>query len=287
VVGLGHMGDAFAENLLADGHSVAVFDKKPDLVRALIVRGAVAGEGWATVGTCEFVLTSLPDDVAVSAVADEIIPVLGRGAIHVCTSTISAALSRRLTERHREQGQGYVALPVLGNPDLAHRRGIYLLAGGVSRDIDRIRPIFGKLGQRLFVIGPDPALANVMKLAGNVLTAATLQSMGEVLALLRKSGIDPRTGYEVLTGSLFDGKVHKNYGGRIVRGEYSPAGLTVPLATKDLRLALAEAEQAGVPMPVAAIVHDRLIAMMARGWDEFDWSALGKLAAAEAGLEDD
>jgi 3-hydroxyisobutyrate dehydrogenase-like beta-hydroxyacid dehydrogenase len=137
------------------------------------------------------------------------------------------------------------------------------------------------------VIGPDPALANVMKLAGNVLTAATLQSMGEVLALLRKSGIDPRTGYEVLTGSLLDGKVHKNYGGRIVRGEYSPAGLPVPLAAKDLRLALAEAEHAVVPMPVAAIVHNRLIAMMARGWDDFDWSALGKLAAAEAGLEDD
>jgi 3-hydroxyisobutyrate dehydrogenase-like beta-hydroxyacid dehydrogenase len=287
VVGLGHMGDAFAENLLADGHTVVVFDKKPDLVRALIVRGAVAGDGWASIGTCNFVLTSLPDDAAVSAVADELIPVLGRGAIHVSTSTISATLSRGLAGRHREHGQGFVSLPVLGNPDLAYRRGIYLLAGGVSGDIDRIRPIFGRLGQRFFVIGSDPALANVMKLAANVLTAATLQSMGEVLALLRKAGIDPRTGYEVLTGSLFDGKVHKNYAGRIARGEYSPAGLTVPLAAKDLRLALAEAEQAAVPMPVAAIVRDRLIAMTARGWDEFDWSALGKLAAADAGLEDD
>jgi 3-hydroxyisobutyrate dehydrogenase-like beta-hydroxyacid dehydrogenase len=207
------MGGAFAENLLADGHTMAVFDKKPDLVRALTAKGAIAVDGWASIGACAFVLTSLPDDTAVSAVADELVPTLGRHAIHVSTSTISASLSRRLAERHTEHGQGYVALPVLGNPDLAHRRSIYLLASGTSSDIDRIRPIFGRLGQRLFVIGSDPALANIMKLACNVLTAATLQSMGEVLALLRKSGIDPQTGYEVLTGSLFDGKVHKAYGG--------------------------------------------------------------------------
>jgi 3-hydroxyisobutyrate dehydrogenase-like beta-hydroxyacid dehydrogenase len=139
-------------------------------------------------------------------------------------------------------------------------------------------------GRQLFVIGEDAGLANVMKLAGNVMTAATLQSMGEVFALLHKSGIDPETAYEVLTGSLFDGKVHKNYGARIVQGRYSPAGLSVPLAAKDLRLALAEAEIARVPMPLAALVHDRLVATEARDWSELDWSALGKLASAEAGF---
>ncbi|MFL5255532.1 MAG: NAD-binding protein [Rhodopila sp.] len=124
-----------------------------------------------------------------------------------------------------------------------------------------------------------------MKLAGNVLTAATLQSMGEVLALSRKAGIDAQMAYDVLTGSLFDGKVHKSYGGKIVQAKYSPAGLTVPLAVKDLRLALQEAEAARVPMPVASVAHDRLVAVEARGWASLDWSALGKLAAADAGLE--
>ncbi len=231
-------------------------------------------------------LTSLPDDDAVTAVAAALVPVLKPGAVHVSTSTISAALSRGVAAHHQEHGQGYVALPVLGNPDLAHQRGIYLIAAGAPGDLDRVRPVVEPLGRHLFVVGTDPGLANIMKLAGNVLTAATLQSMGEVLALLQQAGLDKQVGYDVLTGSLFDGKVHKAYGGKIVQGKYSPAGLTVPLAAKDLRLALAEAEHVHVPMPVAAIVRDRLIAAEARGWGELDWSVLGRLAAFEAGVNE-
>jgi 3-hydroxyisobutyrate dehydrogenase-like beta-hydroxyacid dehydrogenase len=108
--------------------------------------------------------------------------------------------------------------------------------------------------------------------------------MGEVLALLRKGGVDTRVAFGVLTGSLFDGKVHKTYGGKIADGHYSPPGMTAPLAVKDLRLALAEAEHMHVPMPTASLVHDRLVAMLARGWAELDWSALGLLAAWDAGL---
>ena len=121
-----------------------------------------------------------------------------------------------------------------------------------------------------------------MKVAANALTALTLQSMGEVLALLRKGGVDARAAFEVLTGSLFDGKVHKTYGGKIVESHYSPPGMTTPLAVKDLRLALTEAEHLAVPMPATSLVHDRLVATVARGWTELDWSALGLLAACDA-----
>jgi len=123
-----------------------------------------------------------------------------------------------------------------------------------------------------------------MKLAGNVLTATTLQCMGEVLALVRKGGIDPQLAFGVLTGSLFDGRVHKTYGGKIVDERYSPAGMTAPLAIKDLRLALAEAEHEAVPMPATSLTHERLVGLVARGWGDLDWSALGLLAAADAGL---
>lgn len=133
-------------------------------------------------------------------------------------------------------------------------------------------------------MGDDAGAANRMKLAGNVLTAMTLQSMGEVLALVRKGGIDPQTAFGVLTGSLFDARVRKTYGGKIFTGRYSPPGMTIPLAVKDLRLALAEAEHVAIPMPAASLVHDRLAAAMARGWAELDWSALGLLAASDAGL---
>ena len=130
-----------------------------------------------------------------------------------------------------------MAAPVLGNPDLAQTRRLFVLASGDPNTVERVRPLLERLGQRLFVIGDDAGAANVMKLAGNALTASTLQSMGEVLALLRKAGIDPHLAFDVLTGSLFDGQVHKTYGGKIVDQRYDPPGMTAPLAMKDLRLA--------------------------------------------------
>ena len=103
---------------------------------------------------------------------------------------------------------------------------------------------------------------------------------------MEKGGIDGRLAFDALTNSLFDSRVHKTYGGKIIEGRFSPAGMAVPLAVKDLRLALAEAERAFVPMPAASLVHDRLVAMEARGWSNLDWSALGLLAAVDAGLGD-
>ena len=175
---------------------------------------------------------------------------------------------------------------MLGNPDFARERKLFVLAAGPPAALENVRPLLQRLGQRVFVIGEDPGLANLMQLGANTLIATTLQCMGEVLALLRKGGIDGRLAFDVLTNSLFDSRVHKAYGGKIVEGRFSPAGMAVPLATKDVRLALAEAEHEAVPMPAASLVHDRLVAMAARGWSDLDWSALGLLAEADAGLTD-
>jgi 3-hydroxyisobutyrate dehydrogenase-like beta-hydroxyacid dehydrogenase len=289
VVGLGRMGQAFAENLRSAGFRVVGYDRDAQRARPLQLAGAQAAERLADLADCDVVVTSLPDDDALASVAlgpDGLANVLAPGAVHVSMSTVSADLSRRLAQAHAERAQAFVAAPVLGNPDLARARGLFVLASGDPSAVERVRPALEQLGQRVFVIGNDAGAANVMKLAGNVLTASTLQSMGEVLALLRKAGIDQRLAFEVLTNSLFDGRVHKAYGGKIVDRRYSPPGMTAPLAVKDLRLALAEAETCAVPMPVASIVHDRLVAMVARGWAELDWSALGLLAADQAGLGD-
>ena len=287
VVGLGHMGDAFASNLIADGYQVTVCDRDEKRAAPLIAAGALNAAGLAGLGACEAVLTSLPDDDALAEVTLSdagLIHVLGPGAIHVSMSTVSPGLSRRLAGQHKLAGQGYVAAPVLGNPDLAHARKLFVIAAGVPSAVTKVSPLLEKLGQRLFLLGDDAGTANLMKLAGNVLTALTLQSMGEVFALLRKGGLDAHMAFEVLTGSLFDGEVQGTYGGKIVDNRYSPPGMTVPLAVKDLHLALAEAEHTAVPMPAASLVHDRLVAMLARGWPALDWSALGLLAASEAGL---
>ncbi|MGA7328168.1 MAG: NAD(P)-dependent oxidoreductase [Rhodomicrobium sp.] len=287
VVGLGHMGNAFAMNLIADGYQVTVFDRDAKHTAPLVAVGAAGASGLGDFANCEAVLTSLPDDGALQDVTLSnagLIHVLKPGAIHVSMSTISPGLSRNLAQQHKLAGQGYVAAPVLGNPDLAHARELFVIAAGLAPALAKVTPLLERLGQRLFLLGDDAGSANLMKLAGNVLTALTLESMGEVFALLQKGGIDAHTAFQVLTGSLFDGKVHKTYGGKIVDSRYSPPGMTAPLAVKDLRLALAEAEHMNVPMPAASLVHDRLVALIARGWAELDWSALGLLAASDAGL---
>jgi len=288
VVGLGHMGHALAVNLIEDGYQVLVFDRSEERRRELQSAGAVPAGRLGELASCDTLVTSLPDDDALTAVAlgpDGLTAILAEHAVHVSTSTVSPGVSRRVAEEHARRGQDYVAAPVLGNPDFARERKLFVLAAAAPSALEKVRPMLEHLGQRLFVIGEDPPAANLMKLACNVLTATTLECMGEVLALLRKGGVDLHLAFDVLTNSMFDSRVHKTYGGKIIEGRYGPPNFPAPLAMKDLRLALAEAERMAVPMPAASLVHDHLVAVVARGWADLDWSALGLLAAVDAGLD--
>ncbi len=287
VIGLGRMGHVFANLLMAGGFHVTAWDLDRDKVRKAAEEGANPASSILDFSACDIVLTSLPDDDAVRAVVlsdSGLASVLRPRSIHLSTSTIAVAFCRELDAAHTGRGQNLIAMPVLGNPDLAADRGLFILLGGAANAILRCRNVIDTLGQRSFHVAEEPWLASAMKLAANMLTAATLQSMGEAFAFLGKVGVPAERAQEILTGSLFDGRVHKAYGGKIAAQHYSPPGMTVPLAAKDLRLLLAEAERTKVPMPLASLLHDRLIAVEARGWSDLDWSALGRLAAFEAGV---
>jgi 3-hydroxyisobutyrate dehydrogenase-like beta-hydroxyacid dehydrogenase len=150
--------------------------------------------------------------------------------------------------------------------------------------VERCRPLTETLGQQTFIVGADPAHANLIKLLGNMMTATTLEMLGEMVALVRKRRLDPKLFVEILTTTMFGGRAHRIYGGRIVAQQYAP-GFALPLALKDTRLALAEAEDAGAPIPSVSVVRDRLIAGIARGYADLDWTALGLIAADEAGIK--
>ena len=173
-------------------------------------------------------------------------------------STISTAAASELASEHAMNGQGYVAAPVFGNPDAAKARQLYIVAAGAAADVERCRPLFDALGQQTFVVGTDPAQANLIKLLGNMMTATTLEMLGEVVAVIRKRGLDPAPFLDILTNTMFGGRVHKIYGAKILAERYAP-GFRLPLALKDVRLALAEADSAGVPMPSVDVVHDRMV----------------------------
>jgi 3-hydroxyisobutyrate dehydrogenase-like beta-hydroxyacid dehydrogenase len=135
------------------------------------------------------------------------------------------------------------------------------------------------------VVGEDPPVANVVKLAGNFLLASAIEAMGEALALVRKYGVEPKRFLEIANGRLIRSPVYENYGNLIVGQRYQPAGFKLRHGLKDMRLALAAGDEATVPLPTASLVRDQYLAAMARGWGDLDWAALAKLSAVNAGLE--
>lgn len=232
------------------------------------------------------VITMLADDEAASDIVlgqGGVIDSLPKGAIHLSMSTISVALSKRLTQAHAKAGQRYVAAPVFGRPDAAAAAKLFIVAAGDAAAIDACQPLFRAMGQKTFPIGTEPSAANLVKLSGNFLMSSAIEALGEAVALIGKAGIDRRTYIALLTSSIFNVPAYKTYGGLIAQGEFEPAAFAAPLGYKDIRLALAAAEGLRVPMPLASLLHDRFLRLFAQGGDHLDWSAIGGLAAQDAG----
>jgi len=289
-VGLGHMGTAMAANLIAAGGRVTAYVRRPDELGKLASLGLDPTTRFADLFDCEVVISMLPDDAAARDVvlgrdnAQGLVTGLKRGAIHLSMSTISTSTASELAAEHLRHEQGYVAAPVFGNPDAARARQLFVVAAGAPADVQRCQPLFDSFGQETFVVGADPAHANLVKLLGNMMTATTLEVLGEVVAVALKRGLDPKRFLDIMTSTMFGGRAHKIYGDKIVGQSYG-SGFVLPLVLKDVRLALAEAESAAAPMPTADVVRDRLITGIARGYAGLDWSALGLIAAEEAGLQ--
>ena len=285
-VGLGRMGSGMAANLARAGHRLSVYNRSPGKAKPLLDLGAAECARIADVCGGDVVITMLADDDAVESVvfAEEgVLRSLPRNALHISSSTISVALSARLTKSHAEAGQQYVAAPVFGRPEAAFSQKLFVVAGGASEAVARCAPLFDAIGQKTFVVSEKPESANLVKLSGNFLVAAVIEMLGEALALVHKGGIDRRDYLNLITSALFDTPVYKVYGGLIVEKAFTPAGFAVPLGQKDIRLILAAAEDLHVPMPVAGLLRDRFLALLAQGGETLDWSAIGALAAKDAG----
>jgi len=287
-IGLGNMGLPMARNLLQAGHSLVVYNRTAARAEVLKPLGATVADGPAAAARgAEVLLTMLGDDGAVEAMvlADGgALAALPRGAIHVSMSTISPALSRRLSERHRASGQTYVAAPVFGRPEAAEAKKLWIVAAGPAAAIERCRPLFEAMGQGTILAGEEPARANVIKLAGNFLLAAAIEALGEAFAFGRKHGIAPAELLDVVNGKLFRSPIYENYGKLIADERYEPAGFKLRYGLKDVRLTLAAAEEVAAPMPVASVIRDHYLSGVARGWQDIDWAALARVAAANAGL---
>jgi 3-hydroxyisobutyrate dehydrogenase-like beta-hydroxyacid dehydrogenase len=287
LIGLGRMGTGIAKSVLRGGHRVTVYNRTRERAEALRRDGAAVAGSIAEACRGDAVLTMLADDAAVEAVVfgeGGVLQALPRGRTHISLSTISVALSDRLATEHARAGQEFIASPVFGRPDAAEAGKLAVVAAGPKAAVERCKPLWEAMGQKLLVIGEQQSKANVVKLTGNFMIATVLETLGEALAFARKSGVDAAALLDFLTSTLFNAPVYKTYGGLIVEGKYDHVGFALPLGFKDLRLVMQAADAQRVPMPIASVLHDRFVTALARGHEARDWSVLGQVAAEDAGL---
>jgi 3-hydroxyisobutyrate dehydrogenase-like beta-hydroxyacid dehydrogenase len=285
-IGRGQMGAGMAANLVKAGHHVTVYNRSPQKVEEAARHGAEPARTVADACTGEVVFTMLANDDAVAGVAfgdDGIVASLRPGATHISSSTISVDLSDRLTGAHIGAGQKFVAAPVFGRPDAAEAGKLFVVVAGDPEAVTAVEPLFDAVGQRMFALSETPRAANLVKLSGNFLIASVIESLGEAMALVAKGGVDKHQYLDILTSTLFSAPVYKTYGALIADERFEPAGFAAPLGQKDIGLTLEAAEELRVPLPIAGLLRDRFLTLLANGGEHLDWSAISRLAARDAG----
>jgi 3-hydroxyisobutyrate dehydrogenase-like beta-hydroxyacid dehydrogenase len=285
-IGLGKMGKAIAGNLIGAGHKVRVWNRSPGPIKELVAKGAEAVSRPADTAHGDFLMTMLANDAAVrSVILDQgVLEAAKPGLIHLNLATVSVALAQELAQVHRDRNVGYIGAPVFGRPEVAAEGKLNIVVAGDAAAIARAQPVLSAIGQKTWPVGEKAENANAVKIAGNFMIASAIETMGEAVALVRAHGIGAGAFLDILTSTLFASPAYKGYGAMIAAEKYTPAGFEVPLALKDIRLALSAAEAHSVPMPFASVLRDNLLELIATGRADHDWGALAQLAAHRAGL---
>lgn len=284
-IGLGHMGQAIVANLVKAGHTVRVWNRSPGPVQEAARAGATAVGSPAAAFAGDAVFSMLADDDAVreAIAASGALAQAKQGLVHVNMATVSVALADEMAQVHQARGVNYLAAPVLGRPDVAAAGKLNILAGGDAKTLAHVQLLFDVIGQKTWYLGEMPSRANAVKLAVNFMLGAAVEATAEAAALAGAHGLEPDAFIKLITGTVFPGPVYEGYGRRIASASYTPAAFAARLAHKDLRLALAAAGTAKVPMPLASVVHDALLETVAVGDGESDLAVLGKTALRRAG----
>ena len=246
-LGLGKMGTAMALRLLAAGHELSVWNRSEGRTKPLIREGAIAA---ATPAEAELgadaVITMLFDDAAHEEVlfgANGLMDALSPGALHISCSTISVALSERLTAEHAKRGIDFVAAPVFGRPNVAEEGRLWIVVAGAEGAVARARPVLEPLSRGISVVGKEPRQAHAVKLGGNFLISAMIHSLSEAFVYAAGQGIEPETFLETVNSALFQSPFYAAYGKVMLHPPEQP-GATIELGAKDLRL-LREAAASG------------------------------------------
>ena len=282
-LGLGNMGEPMAKRLLAAGHEVTVWNRTQTRAEALTASGAkVAASPAEAARDKDAVMTMLFDDAANEEVlfgSNGLLDALDPGSLHIAMSTISVALSERLTAEHRKRGIDFVAAPVFGRPNIAADGKLWIVAAGTSNAIERARPVFAPLSRGVTVIGSEPPQANAVKLGGNFLISAMIHSLGEAFVFAEGQGIEPAVFFEAVNSALFQSPFYAAYA-KVMLNPPEHAGATISLGEKDLRLLREAAASHNTRISLAENLAQVFAEARTAGLADEDW-AVGQYRMAQ------
>lgn len=292
-LGLGQMGSAVAK-FLAGGRNegddeLVVWNRTRAATRPLAEAGArVAASAAEAVHGAEVVFSLLMDDAAVEQVVlgpdAGVLGAMQAGAIHVSLSTLSVKLSERLTEQHQAHGQHFVAAPVFGRPNIAAEGKLWIVVGGEDDAVAKIKPLLEKFSRGITVVSTKPSGAHALKIGGNFLITAMIESLSEAMVFSAAHGVDPGLFLETVNSALFQSPFYAAYGKVMLHPPETP-GATIALGSKDMRLFREAARAAGVSVPLADKFAEDLNRASEAGLGHADWAAgLYKLAQSGAGM---
>jgi len=238
-LGTGNMGTPMALRLIAAGHELSVWNRSEGRATPLIHEGAIAAgtPAEAELGS-DAVITMLYDDAAYEEVlfgSNGLADALSPGALHISCSTVSVALSERLTSNYANRGIDFVAAPVFGRPSVAEQGQLWTVVAGADAAIDRARPILEAFSRGITVVGKEPRQAHAVKLGGNFLISAMIHSLSEAFVFAAHQGIEPETFFQAVNSGLFQSPFYAAYANTML---HPPEQIraTIDLGAKDLRL---------------------------------------------------
>ncbi len=238
-LGLGKMGTPMALRLLAAGHELSVWNRTEARTEPLVREGAIlAGTPAEAELGADAVITMLFDDAAHEEVlfgANGLLDALSPDALHISCSTISVALSEKLTAEHARRHQLFVAAPVFGRPNIAEEGRLWIVAAGADDAIAKARPLLTEFSRGISIVGAEPRKAHAVKLGGNFLISAMIHSLSESFVFAASQDIDPGSFLEAVNSALFQSPLYAAYGNVMLHPPERP-GATIELGTKDVRL---------------------------------------------------
>ena len=259
-MGLGQMGRGMAGRLLDAGCELIVHNRSSAATAPLEARGVRVAASPLDLLEAEVVVSMLADDAAVEAlcIGSGFAERMPRSSLHLNMASVSLRMAQRLAALHR--------------------------AGGSAAARARCAPLFAAMGKHIFVAGDEAHQATIVKIARNYMLAAAVESMGEAFALVRKSGVDAKAFYELVTTTSFTGTSYRNYGKLMVERNFDNASFTLKLGLKDIELALAAGGDTQVPLPLAGMLREQHLGAMNRGLGDKDWASMADYIAERAGL---